>query len=148
MSVDQAVMLVSVSGSISAICFTLATIAIWGIERRYLQSDQTSAEQQPHSFLSAMREVWQEPEARRMTVFVFISMFAFSAQELLLEPFAGAVFGLTLGETGWSRRVSSYGGVMPDERRASFRAISRTLARAFVSCSRSELPGPIRPRFS
>ncbi len=34
-----------------------------------------------------------------MTVFVFISMLAFSAQELLLEPFAGAVFGLTPGET-------------------------------------------------
>ena len=91
--------LVSVSGSISAICFTLAVIAIWGIERRYLQADQASAGQQPHSFLSAMREVWQEPEARRMTVFVFISMLAFSAQELLLEPFAGAVFGLTPGET-------------------------------------------------
>ena len=91
--------LVSVSGSISAICFTLAVIAIWGIERRYLQSDEANAAQQPHSFLSAMREVWDEPEARRMTVFVFISMLAFSAQELLLEPFAGAVFGLTPGET-------------------------------------------------
>ncbi len=34
-----------------------------------------------------------------MTVFVFISMLAFSAQELLLEPFAGAVFGMTPGET-------------------------------------------------
>lgn len=91
--------LVSVSGSISAICFTLAVIAIWGVERRYLQGDQPGADKQPHSFLSAMREVWEEPEARRMTVFVFISMLAFSAQELLLEPFAGAVFGLTPGET-------------------------------------------------
>jgi len=91
--------LVSVSGSISAICFTVAVIAIWGIERRYLKPDQASAEKKPHSFISAMREVWEEPEARRMTVFVFISMLAFSAQELLLEPFAGAVFGLTPGET-------------------------------------------------
>jgi BCD family chlorophyll transporter-like MFS transporter len=32
-------------------------------------------------------------------VFVFASMLAYSAQDLILEPFAGAVFGLTLGES-------------------------------------------------
>ena len=91
--------LVTVSASISAICFTLAVIAIWGIERRHLQQDQAKPETQPQSFFAAMREVWEEPEVRRMTVFVFLSMLAFSAQELLLEPFAGSVFGLTPGET-------------------------------------------------
>ncbi len=91
--------LVTVSGSISVICFTLAVIAIWGIERRYIEQGQSDAEKPAHSFIEAIRDVWSEPEARRMTLFVFISMLAFSAQELLLEPFAGSVFGLTPGET-------------------------------------------------
>jgi MFS transporter, BCD family, chlorophyll transporter len=91
--------LVTVSGCISIICLALSIIAIWGIERRYIDGAQADAEKPAHSFFEAIRDVWAEPEARRMTVFVFISMLAFSAQELLLEPFAGAVFGLTPGET-------------------------------------------------
>jgi BCD family chlorophyll transporter-like MFS transporter len=43
--------------------------------------------------------VWAEPESRRLALVVFISMLAYSAQDLILEPFAGAVFGLTPGAT-------------------------------------------------
>jgi BCD family chlorophyll transporter-like MFS transporter len=59
----------------------------------------------------ALREVWAEPVARHFTIFVFVSMLAYSAQDLILEPFAGAVFGMTLGE---STRLSSvqHGGVL------------------------------------
>jgi BCD family chlorophyll transporter-like MFS transporter len=46
-----------------------------------------------------MRQVWAEPQARRFAVFVFVSMLAYSAQEMVLEPFAGAVFHMTPGET-------------------------------------------------
>ena len=35
------------------------------------------------------REVWADPQARRFTIFVFVSMLAYSAQDLILEPFAG-----------------------------------------------------------
>lgn len=48
-------------------------------------------------FRLALREVWAEDQARRFTVFVFLSMLAYSAQDLILEPFAGLVFGLTPG---------------------------------------------------
>ena len=44
-------------------------------------------------------EVWAEPKARRFAIFVFVSMLAYSAQDLILEPFAGLVFGFTPGET-------------------------------------------------
>ncbi len=44
-------------------------------------------------------EVWAEPKARRFAIFVFVSMLAYSAQDLILEPFAGGVFGFTPGET-------------------------------------------------
>ena len=35
----------------------------------------------------------------RFTVFVFVSMLAYSTQDLILEPFAGALFGFTPGES-------------------------------------------------
>jgi BCD family chlorophyll transporter-like MFS transporter len=51
------------------------------------------------SFKLALRQVWEEPQARTFTIFVFMSMLAYSAQELILEPFAGLVFGYTPGES-------------------------------------------------
>jgi BCD family chlorophyll transporter-like MFS transporter len=48
-------------------------------------------------FSVTLKRVWSEPRARNFTLFVFISMLAYSAQELLLEPFAGLVFGYSLG---------------------------------------------------
>jgi MFS transporter, BCD family, chlorophyll transporter len=50
-------------------------------------------------FRQALTEVWAEPDARRFTVFVFVAMLAYSAQDLILEPFAGVMFGFTPGET-------------------------------------------------
>ena len=44
-------------------------------------------------------EIWRETQARRFAIFIFVSMLAYSAQDLILEPFAGAVFGMTPGET-------------------------------------------------
>jgi MFS transporter, BCD family, chlorophyll transporter len=60
---------------------------------------------QKQNFKEAFKEVWTEPAARTFTVFVFMSMLAYSAQDLILEPFAGAVHGFTPGQTtqlsGW-----------------------------------------------
>jgi BCD family chlorophyll transporter-like MFS transporter len=63
------------------------------------------------SFRTALAQVWDEPQARRFTVFIFVSMLAYSAQDLILEPFAGAVFGMTPGQ---STQLSSvqHGGVL------------------------------------
>jgi BCD family chlorophyll transporter-like MFS transporter len=47
----------------------------------------------------AIKEVWGEDHARRFTIFVFASMLAYSAQDLILEPFVGLTFGWTVGET-------------------------------------------------
>lgn len=51
------------------------------------------------SFSAALRQVWGDDQARRFTLFVFVSMLAYSAQELLLEPFCGLVFGYTIGQS-------------------------------------------------
>jgi BCD family chlorophyll transporter-like MFS transporter len=57
------------------------------------------------SFKQAFATVWEEKSARTFTVFVFLSMLAYSAQDLILEPFAGAIHGFTPGQTtqlsGW-----------------------------------------------
>ena len=51
------------------------------------------------AFLAALRQVWDEPDARRFTLFVFISMLSYSAQDLILEPFAGSLFAFTPGQS-------------------------------------------------
>jgi MFS transporter, BCD family, chlorophyll transporter len=50
-------------------------------------------------FFAAFKEIWSEPLALRFTIFVFLSMIAYSAQDLILEPFAGMVFNMSPGET-------------------------------------------------
>ncbi len=97
------------TAAVSAIAFVISLLAVAGIEgRRAPQPDRAAA---GTAFLPALREVWSEPVARHFTIFVFVSMLAYSAQDLILEPFAGAVFGMTLGE---STRLSSvqHGGVL------------------------------------
>ncbi|MEM9811570.1 MAG: PucC family protein, partial [Pseudomonadota bacterium] len=50
----------------------------------------------PHEtrFADALRSVLADPVARRFSIFVFAAMFAYNAQDLILEPYAGHVFGL------------------------------------------------------
>ncbi len=50
-------------------------------------------------FRRALAEVWAEPQSRRFTLFVFVSMVAYSAQELILEPFVGLIFNYSIGQS-------------------------------------------------
>jgi MFS transporter, BCD family, chlorophyll transporter len=89
--------LVMVSGTVSLLALLLALVAIAGVERRssVLAKPDTSKPR----FREALRQVWAEDDARRFTVFVLVSMLAYSAQDLILEPFAGVRFGFTPGES-------------------------------------------------
>ena len=102
--------LVAVAAGVSAIAFLLSVFAVAGIEGNSARVG--AGETKPSTpFMVAMRQVWSEPQARHFTIFVFVSMLAYSAQDLILEPFAGTVFGMSLGET---TRLSSvqHGGVL------------------------------------
>jgi len=96
--------LVKVAGSVSLAAFLVTLLAIWGVERRVASPDdphpagKDGGEAKP-TFKEALKEVWGETTARRFTVFIFVSMLAYSAQDLVLEPFAGTVFGMTPGES-------------------------------------------------
>ncbi len=104
--------LVMVSVGVSLIAVVLTLIATWRLEGE--AASQPVATGEPAStpaFREALAEVWREPVARRFTVFVFISMLAYSAQDLLLEPFAGSVFGFTPGQSTGLSGVQ-HGGVL------------------------------------
>lgn len=86
--------LFAVVGGLCGAAFLLACVAVLGIER--------SAQHPPArqvDFRAALAGVWAEPAARQFTIFVFISMLAYSAADLILEPFAGEVFSLSIGQS-------------------------------------------------
>ena len=53
----------------------------------------------------------QTRSPRRFTIFVFVSMLAYSAQELILEPFAGLMFHMSPGQSAQLSGVQ-HGGVL------------------------------------
>ncbi|MGA1227768.1 MAG: BCD family MFS transporter [Burkholderiaceae bacterium] len=97
--------LLQVAAGVTLLASALTAIALIGLETRLLptaeqpQASRSEAPVPPVRFFSALREVLAEPATRQFTWFVAISMLAFSAQDLILEPFAGHVFGMTPGAT-------------------------------------------------
>ena len=83
-----------------SLALLVTILAVLKIEPRGLGTMvQAPSEIGRPSFREAFLEVWAEPRARRFAIFVFISMLAYSAQDLILEPFAGNVFGYSPGQT-------------------------------------------------
>ncbi len=90
--------LIEVTGAV-AITATLVTwLAVFGLERARPPLSP-SAPGLPTPFREALRQVWREAHSRRLTLFIFVSMVAYSAQDLILEPFAGLLFGMTPGQS-------------------------------------------------
>lgn len=91
----------------SALLITVA--ATYGIEhgtRRAIHTESSASD-----FREEIAKMWREPLVRRFTIFVFVSMLAYSTQEMIMEPFAGLVFGFTLGESTKLAGVQ-HGGVL------------------------------------
>lgn len=92
--------LIEVTAIVAAIALAVTVLAIWGLEGKPEATPELPAEKADATpFFEALSQVWQEPRARNFAIFVFVSMLGYSAQELILEPFAGAVFQLSPGET-------------------------------------------------
>lgn len=89
--------LMMVAGVICAIAFLMTVAAIWRVETDVQPTEQSAKPRVP--FARAIAEVWADQTARRFAIFIFVSMLAYSAQDLILEPFAGIVFGLTPGQS-------------------------------------------------
>ncbi|MFO0736469.1 MAG: BCD family MFS transporter [Labilithrix sp.] len=92
--------LLTVFGAVSGGALLVTLLAIAGVEGGGEDPVVAPAIDAPKPrFLTVLRETLAEPDARRFTIFVFVSMLAYSAQDLILEPFAGAVFHFTPGES-------------------------------------------------
>ncbi len=105
--------LVVVAAAVSVFAMALTVIAIWRIEGPAPQrtAPPVDANSSRSSFFAALTQVWSEPPARRFAIFIFVSMIAYSAPELILEPFAGSVFGFTPGELTTLASIQ-HGGVL------------------------------------
>ncbi len=91
--------LVAVAAAISGLGLAVTCLAVWGIEGRAATPKDAALARDRQAFGRALREVWGEPKARRFAIFIFVSMLAYGGEDLLIEPFAGALFAMTPGET-------------------------------------------------
>jgi BCD family chlorophyll transporter-like MFS transporter len=103
--------LVAVTTAVSIAALLLAFVAVRGVEGRGAPVAKSDGAAPKIPFSEALAAVWSEPQARWFTIFVFVSMLAYSLQDLILEPFAGAVFGYTPGESTKLAGVQ-HGGVL------------------------------------
>ena len=88
-------LLIKIVAIISAGALALTIIAMWKVELY----QNKSIPKQETSFIKGISEIWSESKARNFAIFVFLSMTAYFMQELILEPYAGLVFGFTPGES-------------------------------------------------
>jgi BCD family chlorophyll transporter-like MFS transporter len=97
-----------ISSTVSVIAVVVTFLAIWGMESPVVKTqqslsntDEADAASSPTkvSFREAFAEVWKESRVRSFTWFVFVSMLAYSSQDLILEPFAAVAFGFSPAET-------------------------------------------------
>ncbi|MEY2659810.1 MAG: hypothetical protein RLZZ123_982 [Pseudomonadota bacterium] len=94
--------LIDVTAGLACVIVVVTVLALWGLEsgtQPLAEADPGTRMRSLGDFRQAMAQVWQDPQAKLFTWFVFLSMLAYSSQDLVLEPFAGAIFGMSPGET-------------------------------------------------
>ena len=104
--------LITVTTTVCLAAFALTLLAIYRIEGGdggFAPLAKPGPAPSHGGFREALAQVWAEPAARGFAIFVFVSMLAYSAQDLILEPFAGIVFGMTPGQSTQLSGVHSSG---------------------------------------
>ena len=102
--------LILVTSVVSAIALVVTFLALRGLEPASgRQIAPAPSANDGQAFRAALRETWDDPQARRFTIFVFVSMLAYSAQDLILEPFAGLVHGYDAGSSTQLAGVQNMG---------------------------------------
>ncbi len=96
--------LVAVAAIVAASGLLVSGLALRGVEGsapapRATVRQEGGQEDGQVAFREALREVWADARARRFATFVFVSMLAYGGEELMVEPFAGALFALSPGAT-------------------------------------------------
>jgi BCD family chlorophyll transporter-like MFS transporter len=103
--------MITVAAILCSCAFGVSVLAVAGVEGRAEPERRREVKADEMPFRVALAEIWAEPKARLFSLFIIISMLAYSGQDLILEPFAGIVFGFT---PGGSTKLSGvqHGGVL------------------------------------
>jgi BCD family chlorophyll transporter-like MFS transporter len=101
--------LMQVAMGVAGGAFLLACVGVLGVEGR--SEAAVDAPVVPADFGKALRGIWSDPVTRLFSIFVFVSMLAYAMQDLILEPFAGLIFGMTPGQSTQLSGVQ-HGGVL------------------------------------
>ena len=90
-----------VAGGVVLAAFVVTLLALWNVETApdALSFGGTQSAEPNADFGGAVREMLSNRDARQFTLFVFVSMLAYSMQDMILEPFAGLLFGMTPGQS-------------------------------------------------
>ena len=94
--------LIKITSSLAILANIISFLSLRNLERSLQNSSNALMQNTINSdvpILEGIKKVWMERDARLFTIFIFISMGAFSMQDPILEPFAGEVFGFTVGES-------------------------------------------------
>jgi MFS transporter, BCD family, chlorophyll transporter len=90
--------LINVASAVALIALLVTLAAVYKVEGTSAPPAVTNTEPAP-AFRDAIASVWADPAARHFTVFIFVSMLAYSTQDMILEPMAGLLFGFTPGQS-------------------------------------------------
>lgn len=88
-----------VSAGVGGVALALTVVATVSGPARLPVPPRHVQQRDDVAFGATVRAALAEPAIRGFAAFVFLAMLAFSAQDLILEPFAGQVFGFTPGES-------------------------------------------------
>jgi BCD family chlorophyll transporter-like MFS transporter len=95
----SAVELIQIIQAVAVITVILNGIAMWQQEARNPQLTDPKAPRT--TFAAAWRSFSSAGRAQRLLVAVGLGTAGFSMQDILLEPFGGQVFGMSVGQTTW-----------------------------------------------
>ena len=90
--------LIAVTAATGVVAFGIGLLGVAGMEKKP-SVDRQEERAATTSFRESLQDVLEDREARLFTLFIFLSMLAFATQDLILEPYAGLLFGMTPGET-------------------------------------------------
>ncbi len=83
-----------------ALAFVFAVLGVLGQEprRKSLEAESRRVREQP--FAETFKTlIWEDPQIRRFFFFVMLTVIGTLAQDVLLEPYAALVLGMTVGQT-------------------------------------------------
>ncbi len=104
--------LIEVAFTLSAVAIAITVIATWRLDSGHYTFEETSKTEEVPDFRAAIREIFAERAARRFTIFIFVSMMAYNMQDLILEPFAGQIFGMAPGDSTQLGGMLNAGGLV------------------------------------